>query len=900
MSSAWKTVVIVVGALLLTGLGYWLFTHYKSIKGPQSAALEAIDPEVVFFAQSDDIRAALYKLTNETEYWPVLLSDSLLHRFQEQFGYLDSLVSSHGWLNELIELRKSTIALNRSSSGDYNFTFYLELPPGDFLQSFGDFIRSVNGEQSIVMQRDFERAVIHTVNLAGPEELLFYTVYKGLFITSFDESLVERSIQQLNSKASLSRDQAFQRIHKTAGKNVESNLYIRIPNFIAWAGEHLTDRFFSLVEELEKFGTWTEIDLLVNSDDLLFNGYTISDDTSAALLDRFRHVAQPIRVPQILPYNVPWMMHWGIDDFKEFLRTSSSPDELKSVFSGYERDFGIDLESGFVSWVGHELVLTTFPPRTGRSHPMVIIHSEDVVQAALALGEMESKVNRKNRTPAFILTNKDYNIRKLGLNRLFSDLFGAPFPVMEDCYYVTLKDYIVFSDNHQSLVQVIDDFYNQKTLSESVSYQAFSDNISDRSNIYLYCKLKEPDPALEAVVEGAGATNLLNALSRFEGFALQFTFINNMFYTSMFLSYNPEYRIVTSSNWETVLEAPVATPPQMVRNHRSGKTNIIVFDETNNMYLLDHVGRIQWKLPLVEAPAGEVFMVDYYNNGKYQYLFNTVNYVYLVDLNGNYVADFPAKLIAPSTSPMALIDYDNDGNYRLLIALEDNKVYNYNLQLSGVEGWDKVQATGTVHKPIQYLRNGGKDYLLVCDDQGHVKITDRRGRERITPGSEIHLAENSRFYINRTNSKGLFLTTDSNGKVIYIEEKGRVNRTDFGTFDPGHYFFYEDFDGDDHHDFIFIDRNRIVVFDRFKKLITEQHITEVVTRTPVLFSWAGRRYIGVVLDAVGEIQVYDYQGRRFREQFLEGGLPFATGYLDEGRLNLITGKGSKVLNYQLN
>ena len=900
MSSAWKIIISVAGVVLLGLAGYWLYIHYRDIKGPHSSALDAIGPDVVFFARSDDIRATLYKLTNETDFWPDLTGDSLLYRFQTRFHSLDSAVATSGWLNEVVELQTFTVALDRIQEGGYGFVFMLELPPGDFTASFEDFVRRASGEQSIVLRKDFEKAEILTVNLAGPEKLFYYTVYKGLFAGSFEEPLVRAVIRQLNSKQSLLRDEYFQRVHATEGKNVEANVYIHLANFLAWGGHHLAERYDGLLGEgLKKFGSWTEIDILVNSDDLLFNGYTVADDSAGTFLTRFSHPPQAVKVPEIIPFDAAWMMHWGIADLRDFLRASHQREVITSVFSGYDKDFGIDLEKEFVSWVGHEVVLVGPPAGSGSGNPMVVLHTEDVVRAALALNEMETKVNRKNKTAPFLVTHNDYSIRKLGLNRLFRDLFGSSFPVFQECYFVTLKDYIIFSDRVKDLTRVIDQFYAHKTLAESVTYKALSDNISDRSNIYLYCNLREPDPRMNDVLQGAGISHLLDGLRHFEGFALQFSYINRMFYTNMFLNYNPEYSEISSTDWTAELDDDIIRQPFLVRNHRNGKTNILVFDRANNMYLLDQLGRRQWQLPLIEPPAGDFHMVDYYNNGKYQYLFNTVNYVYLVDLNGNYVADFPKKLVAPSTSPLSVLDYDGDGNKRLIIALSDNKIYDYDLHMDAVEGWTKISTASPVKAAVQHLRNGGKDFLLVTDEKGQVKITDRRGEDRIRPAG-VNKAPHSVFYVNRTNSKGLFLSTNRQGKVVYVDEKGAVSMTDFGDFSPDHFFFYEDFNGDDHNDFIFVDRNRMIVYDRFKKVIMEQQLAEVVTREPVLFSWAGRKYLGIVLDAAGEIHVFDHQGRRFQDLYLSGNIPFVTGTLEEGHLSLITGKDRHVLNFQLN
>jgi len=900
MSLTWKIVVVIVSSVVILCLGYWIYLRYQSIKGPQSTAIEAIHQDVVFFAQSNDIRASLYKLTTETDYWQELLNDSLVIHFQCQFEFLDSLISSNAEISEVFEFRKFTLSFNKNPNGYYNFIFLMELPRGDFSPSVEGFIKEVNGEQSIVINKYFEKAELITVNLTGPEELFYYSIYKGLFIGSFDESLVKNSINRLNSKNSLLSDEFFTRIHSTAGKNVEANIYIHLPNFSAWAGQHLSEKYLHFAEKLENFGFWSEIDLLVNSDDLLFNGYAITPDTMGFLLDPFRQTPQSIKAPEILPFDIAWMMHWGIDDFKKFILSSCGQSHIKELYERYKKEYDIVIESEFLSWIGNEVVLAALPQQSGNSSALVIVHSNDVVKAVLSLGSMESKVNRKTRIKPFVRMHHDYTIKRLGIPRLFNDFFGEPFPFMKHCYYVSLKDYIVFSGNVQDLVRVIDHFYNQKTLLDNVNYQAFSDNISDRSNIYVYCNLKNTDPVLNEVLRGIMGQKLLTGLKNFEGLALQFSYINRMFYTNMFLSYNPEYREIKITNWETELEANLVSRPYFVRNHRNGKLNIVVFDKGKNMYLIDHVGRIQWQLPLIEVPAGNIYMVDYYNNGKFQYFFNTRNYIYLIDLNGNYVGDYPVKLITRATNQMAVFDYDHDKDYRLILALGDNKIYNFDKHWSAVDGWEKIQASGAVEQEVQHLVKGNKDYFFVSDENGNVKITDRRGYDRIKPRAKIKKAKHAVFYINRTNNKGLFLTTNKDGKVIYVDEKGGLSRTTFSEFSPDHFFFYEDFDDDDHMDFLYIDQSRMVVYNRFKEIVAEQKFEEQITQPPVLFSWAGRFYMGIIFDGADEIRIYDYQGRRFQDQYILGNLPFVTGSLQNGHLNLITGKGSKVLNFQLN
>ena len=191
--------------------------------------------------------------------------------------------------------------------------------------------------------------------------------------------------------------------------------------------------------------------------------------------------------------------------------------------------------------------------------------------------------------------------------------------------------------------------------------------------------------------------NNKDILQKFEGMAMQFSYINQMFYTNIYLKYNPGYKEVNALSWEYELEGNLFKGPFLIENHRNNKLNVIAFDDLSNMYLIDHLGQLKWKLPLIEKPMSDIFMVDYYKNGKFQYLFNTENYLYLVDLNGNYVADFPAKLAASATGPLNVFDYNDDKEYRIVIPLNDNKIYNFDINNNvPIEGWNKIQSKANV------------------------------------------------------------------------------------------------------------------------------------------------------------------------------------------------------------
>ena len=134
--------------------------------------------------------------------------------------------------------------------------------------------------------------------------------------------------------------------------------------------------------------------------------------------------------------------------------------------------------------------------------------------------------------------------------------------------------------------------------------------------------------------------------------------------------------------------------PFFFTNHTTGAKEIFIQDLKNNTYLINAAGRVIWKVPLNERIIGNIYMIDYFRNGKYQLLFSGKNYLHLLDRNGNYVERYPVKLRSPATNSLAIFDYDNNLNYRLFIAGEDKMIYSYDKTGSVVKGWKPFRTAG--------------------------------------------------------------------------------------------------------------------------------------------------------------------------------------------------------------
>ena len=66
------------------------------------------------------------------------------------------------------------------------------------------------------------------------------------------------------------------------------------------------------------------------------------------------------------------------------------------------------------------------------------------------------------------------------------------------------------------------------------------------------------------------------------------------------------------------LDAPLATNPKWIRNHRNKTMDIVVQDENNVLYLFSNTGDLFWKKQLSGPVIGEIEQVDLYKNRRLQ------------------------------------------------------------------------------------------------------------------------------------------------------------------------------------------------------------------------------------------------------------------------------------------
>ena len=201
------------------------------------------------------------------------------------------------------------------------------------------------------------------------------------------------------------------------------------------------------------------------------------------------------------------------------------------------------------------------------------------------------------------------------------------------------------------------------------------------------------------------------------------------------------------SGRDTTINVPEG--PFKVLNSATGKTNTIYQNSHLSICLQDENGKDVWGVPFKSKIRGYVQEVDYYNNGKIQYLFAAGSQMYLIDRLGRFVSGFPAETGKKIAAGPAAYDFTGAKGYTAMLLHTDNTVGYYDLHGKQVPSWKGITADETIKSLPELLEGNGKKYWVVRTSaqsmvfpfSGGEPLIKGEGNKMIRPDSKIEITD---------------------------------------------------------------------------------------------------------------------------------------------------------------
>ncbi len=882
---------------------------------------EAVPSDAVVFVEALDYTFLSESFLPENRIWIDFVNTSGRIKIDSTIQSIISRVTGIEPLRELLRKEGLSFSLHLVGKDQLVPLFYLSYSDNHSDHDFEQILKALPGNESMVNERKYDAAKLYDISGApGIFPFKFsFACLNGCAVISPSSMLTEASVRTIQSGQDLTADQGLKQIRKTAGKFVHANVYLQYELLAKLFYPWIQSNRWKDLDWMSFWAGWGELDMDVKGNALVLNGMTQTDPEAGQLLGAFTGQT-PVRMElhEMIPSGITSFLHLGISDWEQLFdrfrslltqmgEAGVAENERKRISDLYEIDPLADL----MTIADDEVVWFSIEGETGsREEEISVI---ELRSRSEGLGITGRWMERYLQVNAFDMKSvrKVYQLddqTSFDIYRLPDPFYKGTLPgMLFNSYFTVYENYLIFGPSVEVISRVIYQNVLQKTFANDPVYDEMDDYFSNRSSLTFFFRpfsYTEYRSELFSPEAGEVLGQMELFLRRIPGVVIQYSAEQELFYQNLSWKYNAQIKEKALTVWESLLDSVAVMKPALVENHNTSGKEIFVQDAANWIYLINSSGRVLWKQKLEGRILGEVFQVDYYKNGKLQYLFNTRTRLHLIDRNGNYVERYPITLRSPATNAVALVDYDNSRNYRLFVAGEDRQVYLYDLEGDIVTGWRFGKSETQVTGSIQHFRIGERDYI-VFSDRNRTYLLNRRGRERIRPETRISLSPQNPLTLdmNIREDRPRWISTDTAGNVLALYEDGSVNTLFQQEVSPEHFFLMRDMDKDGIPEFIFADGNELTVVRQDGQEMFRYRVREKISSMPDIYKFSASDIkIGITDRSRNRIYLINADGSLYEGFPLEGSTRFSIGYFSgsQSRFNLIVGSGNNFLyNYSI-
>lgn len=720
-----------------------------------------------------------------------------------------------------------------------------------------------------VKKKTYSTADIYHFYKEGQKKNYYVSSFRDLILFSTNGNLVEEGIRQLNSEFNLKQDKGFQKLYDTSNKKDLANLYLNLNELPGLLKKILP---LADAEYLKRLGSWAELDIQAYDHELIMSGLTLIPQEEPWFLQSFKNVdAQKTTGQEIVPVaSGLWVSH-TFENAGQYYRNYRAYLERAGRLRMHEQlleKLEFDAEKFLLSWVDTEMGIFGSAGKTEQDNYMAYFSYRSEEDAIQALDQLASQ--------DFIEGYRGVIIKKMTAENALPRLYGNLFIDFHFPYFVVTNGFVIFSENLAVLKGVINDVVDGKTLARDEEFVEFNSKIPAKSHVKVIASNPGFLPMLGHQLEG-GDTKIMEKFSEqlknFRWAALQMNVEADAAYTNLYLLHNTTQKEKVSRQWSTQLESEAANTPQFLRNHINKKYDIAIQDKDHRLYLLDYTGKILWTKILDGPIIGNITQVDLFKNNKYQMVLNTATSLYVIDILGRDVENFPVKLDEAATAPVGVFNYDQARNYRFVIPVGKD-LTNYDLSGKLVKGWKFKKTGSAIITQPQHFAVKGKDVIVVETEEGNLYQLNRTGEIRfktIEGLPKLHIP----FYLKEGKSlaESEMLTIADDGKLYAFQPGGTADNLYLDEENPAEFFMY--------FDSRYIYSHDEKLFVRSDQNPWSANLEGDISSKPKAMIFRNDFYVGAFSREAEEIRLFNKNG-----ELIEGFPVFAQGPFDMGSLRV--------------
>lgn len=861
-----------IGGILLIAIVVALFFLLPRVSSHQADPFEAVPVDAAVLVELPDVAANLQTFRGDT-LWSLLQGYALPSRLEQHLGVFEDIMgdSLNGPLDELEML----VSLHGATPEDFGLLYIATLPAKAKREDWKERLEEAKTHK-------FSGVTIYEVEHGG--ENWAFATESGLLMASRYPSLVESAIDRLSGDGQEPTDIAdLANIRKQTAKNKDAKLYFNFAQLPDFLSLFLGHSHAYLGEAVSGFASWAAMDLRGITQGLLLNGY-LATGTENYLAQVTESPALQANLAQVLPFNTAVFYQINTLHLDRLVKSGESGEEVLNDYNRY-----------FMNWAGNLVGLAIVEPFNERyaKECFVVMEAADTALAQQSLKELATK--RQDVVEALPEKYKGYEIWELTDWDNLEATVGLRSGIMKDPYVSVIDEYVVFGNSIASLKVLLERYLEQQTLDQDLDYLTFKNQLTSNPAFYLFINSARCVQLLKGLANESFARTLTESVDHFQSLnpiGIQLTsYQDDMYLVNGLMQTYGKFQVSTDLLWKTELDTMVAVGPWVMINHDDDSREILVQDAHNNVYLISGAGEVFWDRQLDGPIVGEVHQVDYYKNGKLQYLLATKRSIHLIDRLGRFVENFPLRLPSEITSGVSVFDYNRNGEFRMFLGCANGNIYGFYKSGKPLPGWSPKRNVGRIEWPIQHFVADTRDYIVATNTEGTTYLFNRQAENRLGPyRTNANFAQ--KFQLEQLGARDFRLVNaDTTGMVYYLNKNESIDQDSLYQGRGRVTFHYTDLDGDEQQEFIFMDAASLTVFNfERQELFTYPLPDRVKNQFFLLKGLPGyHQAVGFVTES-DKIYLLGAGGDLADDFPLTGATRFVAGdFLNEGEQIVVTG-----------
>jgi hypothetical protein len=766
-----SSLISVVVLLLIAG-GFFYYQYYK---GENAGALDTIPADAAWVVSCDPSSGELQRLAR-SGFFKGNDSVDVLNDWCKDIIRFDSIATNSSECKELFSTSPLFISGHVTGQSDFSVVFTFNLDRNNADKLVNGMLLQLTGSSEISEIRNFSGVDIHEVRINKSKRVFTWAITKGVFVGSFTSYLIEDAIRQQKNTKVKSPATRLKTYIADHGKSI--SIAINYSFFERWVMTNVNLTNANALVALQRVGDWSIVKLKLYSNQIMYSGVTTIND-STEFLSLFSNQKPVVgKLKSMIPVKAAAAIVWSFSDPAQFINDFDDYQDRQSPNKASEFADRNMIKKYFLPWLGEEvgLVVTQAITNNIDNQFYAVISVKDEKKCIDNLYQLSANLNVSKSNG---LDSEEYNgctIRYISFNGILPSVFGPLFTKISKFYYTIIDNHLIVANQASSLRGYINDIKTNSLLASHDRFKTLMAGVPKESNVFFYCGIPQSHKMFQFIAVPKWVTWLSKYGEYLNGWnGLVFSVANKqgVFATDGCLGYYSTKSTSPQIDWNISFDTSVVAGPFVP----SSSTQLMLSqDETLTLTAVDRVGATAWKKKLESKIKGQVFEVDYYQNGSVQYLFNTSSFIYLIDSLGNAVASYPVRLPASATNGLTYSKVDSSANgSRIYIACSNLRLYGYELSGKALAGFSSVSLPDIVLQPIWLVKNGLNTYLTVNDKNGTCFFVDRTGEQRFKLKQKLSLLSQSSIY-TPSDTTSLFDYMDTSGILNTVKMNGEVQQ----------------------------------------------------------------------------------------------------------------------------